>query len=183
MNHVTIMQDLINRNNYKGYLEIGVEQRFCFDKIECEYKIGIDPDPNSRVLCITSDNFFKWNKETFDIIFVDGLHHSEQTIRDINNALACLNDNGTIVVHDCLPTNELEQLRPRRQAVWTGDVWKAWMYLRRRADLSMYVIDCDYGCGIIKKGSQVPLIIENPTYNELVNNKVQWLNLVEAVND
>ena len=36
---------------------------------------------------MTSDTFFKNNKDKFDVIFLDGLHTYEQTIKDINNAI------------------------------------------------------------------------------------------------
>jgi len=94
-------------------------------------------------------------KET-DIIFVDGLHLREQVLKDVENALTHLNDGGTIVVHDCLPQEEWQQHReliPGKP--WNGDVWKAWAELRSsRADLSMYVVDTDWGCGVIRRGSQ-----------------------------
>ena len=51
----------------------------------------------------TSDEFFKNNKEKFDLIFLDGLHTYHQTIKDINNSLRNLNSNGIIIIHDCLP--------------------------------------------------------------------------------
>jgi predicted O-methyltransferase YrrM len=44
---------------------------------------------------------FAKNTKKFDIVFVDGLHIEEQSTKDIHNALKVLNENGTIVVHDC----------------------------------------------------------------------------------
>ena len=52
---------------------------------------------------MTSDEFFKKNRQNFDIIFLDGLHTYEQTIKDIDNGLRFLNTSGVILVHDCLP--------------------------------------------------------------------------------
>ena len=52
---------------------------------------------------MTSDAFFLQNKQLFDLIFIDGLHHSHQVLRDINNALRWLSPSGTIVLHDCNP--------------------------------------------------------------------------------
>ena len=50
---------------------------------------------------MTSDKFFKDN-EKFDIIFIDGLHTFEQTIKDIDNSIKFLRDKGVILIHDCL---------------------------------------------------------------------------------
>ena len=52
---------------------------------------------------MTSDEFFSQNKETFDLIFIDGLHIHEQVLKDIDNSLNVLNENGVILLHDCLP--------------------------------------------------------------------------------
>ena len=69
-----------------------------------------------------------------------------QVIKDIENALKALTEKGTIVVHDCNPTSEAMQAVPRIQGEWTGDVWKAWQYIRAKYDnLSMCVLDTDYG--------------------------------------
>ena len=36
---------------------------------------------------MTSDEFFKQNEDTYDVIFIDGLHTSDAVYRDINNSL------------------------------------------------------------------------------------------------
>jgi hypothetical protein len=38
-----IVQDTINRKNYKSYLEIGCFNNELFDYIICQKKIGVDP--------------------------------------------------------------------------------------------------------------------------------------------
>jgi hypothetical protein len=108
------------------------------------------------------------------------LHHSDQVIKDIENSLKFLNDGGTIIVHDCLPKTELEQIIPRETKVWTGDVWKAWLEYRKRNDLRMFVFDVDYGIGIIQRGSQTPIFVndEDLTWDNFEKNKEVWLNLV-----
>ena len=52
---------------------------------------------------MTSDDFFRDNKEKFDLIFIDGLHETNQVDRDIENSLKFINKGGTILLHDCLP--------------------------------------------------------------------------------
>lgn len=182
MNHTEIINALIAKFGYKSYLEIGTQRKKNnFDKIECQTKLSIDPDPTSDAdLHLTSDEFFDNNQQNFDIIFVDGLHHEEQVRRDIVNAYCCLNDGGTIVVHDLLPTNELMQKVPREVKVWTGDGWRAWVKLRRlNEDLQMFVVDSDFGCGIVRHGQQERLKInQNYTYSDFEVHKEEWMNII-----
>lgn len=153
-----IINQLITENNYQTYLEIGAQNGFNFKKINIAQKMSIDPDPESAATeVISSDDFFAKNTKTFDIIFVDGLHHWEQVERDIINSLKCLNDGGTIVCHDMKPENEEQQIVPRISKAWTGDCWRAWVKLRTRDDLEMFVYDTDHGVGVIKKGKQIPI--------------------------
>ena len=49
---------------------------------------------------------------------------------------------GTILVHDCNPIDEVTAARERTTAVWSGDVWKTVVALRRhRPDLSVVTAD------------------------------------------
>ena len=57
--------------------------------------------------------------------------------------------------------------------------WKGYMTFRKRPDLKMYVVDTDFGVGIIEKGNQKPVNIPiSPTYYNLLDNREKWLNLV-----
>lgn len=99
----------------------------------------------------TSDNYFTKNKDNFDIIFIDGLHHYEQVKKDILNSLNFLNDGGIILVHDCLPSRARDQMIPRSHENWNGDVWKAIVEFRTKKDLDTYVCMADQGLGLIIK--------------------------------
>lgn len=165
MDKVIIINALIKKNNYKKYLEIGVFKKGNFNSVLCESKKCVDPDKNSNAdFIMTSDDFFVLNKEKFDIILIDGLHHREQVYKDILNSLNILNDNGVIVCHDILPITELEQRIPiskENANSWTGDCWKAWLQFLMFDNLEMYVIDTDHGVGIIQK-------------NKLVKSSIGW---------
>lgn len=180
--HIKLINNYISRYNYKSYLEIGIDECVCFRQIQCEYKVGVDTYSTSNCVThkMTSNEFFLLNNKTFDIIFIDGLHHSDQVIKDIENSLNILNKGGTIIVHDCLPLNEIEQIVPRQTKVWTGDVWKAWMEFRKRKDLRMFVFDIDYGIGVIQIGEQTPFVVdtEDLTWENFEKNKGLWLNLI-----
>jgi hypothetical protein len=154
------------------------------DWIACETKVGVDPEPAYNAdFQMTSDDFFALNKDSFDLIFIDGLHRAGQVERDINNALKCLNASGAIVVHDCNPWTEEMQRVPREgRGRWTGDVWKAWVRFRAtRPDLKMVVVNTDNGCGVIKKGRQKTIRLpENLTYEVLDLHRERLLNLIDV---
>ena len=83
---IEIIQRIINKQNYKKYLEIGCDNDENFSNISIDNKIGVDP-LKGGTLRMTSDDFFKQNSQLFDLVFLDGLHTYEQTIKDINNSL------------------------------------------------------------------------------------------------
>lgn len=183
MNRTTLINHIVRKNRAKSYLEIGVWNGENFQQISCRHKIGVDPDPSSpATLNITSDEFFAKNNETFDIIFIDGLHHADQVEKDILNSLKILNDGGTIICHDMSPAEEAHQVIPFNGGIWNGDCWRAFVSLRqKRNDLIMYTVDTDYGCAIIKKGYQDLLIINDEiNYNNFDKNRKHWLNLISV---
>ena len=144
----TIIQEIINKKNYKSYLEVGCDNDENFSKIQIESKIGIDP-LKGGTLRMTSDEFFINNHQSFDIIFLDGLHTYEQTIKDIDNGLRFLNTNGVILIHDCLPKKIWNQIVPRLYGHWNGDVWKAIVHSRTYGHADTYTCIADHGIGII----------------------------------
>lgn len=199
MNRTTIINLLAKKIRAKSYLEIGVRKHSeNFDKINIKHKVGVDPclevydrEPTFK---LTSDDFFAKNKETFDIIFIDGLHESEQVERDINNSLFCLNQGGYIVGHDMNPAKEYRQFtlnNPKRKefvkktkdTLWNGDCWKAFVKLRKeRNDITMHTVDTDFGCAIISRGKQELLNTqqEDINYQNLEKNRKKWLNLISV---
>lgn len=178
-----IINLLIKKINAKKYLEICVSDGINFSKINCDYKIGVDPNLESpATIHLTSDEFFQTNTEKFDLIFIDGLHHADQVHRDILHSLDVLNENGYIICHDMNPEKEEHQLIPYTGGIWNGDCWKSFVKLRReRNDLEMYVVDTDCGCGIIKRGSQGILDgNEELNWKNLIQHRQYWLNLISV---
>ena len=145
-----IVQKIINAKNYKNYLEIGCRNNELFDKVECNEKVGVDPVCGGTIKDY-SDNFFKYNKKNFDIVFIDGLHMYHQVKNDIINSLKFLNDNGIILLHDCLPNTVYDQAVPRCKMNWNGDVWKAIVEMRTKEDVDTYTCYADQGIGVIFK--------------------------------
>ena len=185
--HTELINYLVKKNNYKSFLEIGVMFRWCnIDLIDCPNKIGVDPAPQARAdFVCTSDAFFKKNKKKFDIIFIDGLHLYEQTLRDIENSIKCLNPGGTIVMHDCLPTSRSMTARKQCVGPWTGDVWKAAAYVRMNYDhVKLCVLDMDWGCGVLKIEHEPNLFAKTPLHlldwNFFVSNRNQLMNVASV---
>jgi hypothetical protein len=97
MDKIYIINYLADKIKAKKYLEIGVDQGFNFENIKIEHKVGVDPySPYPGVIKETSDDFFKNNTEKFDIVLVDGLHHSDQVYKDI------INDDNSSTIRDNL---------------------------------------------------------------------------------
>jgi len=207
LNRTTIIQHLINKFSYRTYLEIGVERGINFFQIDAEIKFGIDPTftipggykntEREKFYPITSDEFFADLPEEIlekglDIVFIDGLHTYEQSLRDVENCLRYLNPDGIIILHDCLPDSPatamptLEEARkhPDFKGNWTGDVYKTIIHLRTsRDDLFVAVVNTDWGVGIVKKGKPESMLsmgiedIKNMTFEEFVKCKEILLNL------
>ena len=161
-----MIEYLIKKNNYKKYLEIGCDQNQLFSRINIQNKVGVDPASGGNVR-ETSDNFFEKNKDMFDIIFIDGLHIYEQVKKDILNSIKYLNDEGVILIHDCLPDSMAKQAVPRYKMQWNGDVWKAIVDLRQNADLEIFTCEIDQGIGIIKKNKNTSILKINKPIEKL----------------
>lgn len=139
------------------YLEIGVEYGECFNNVHFLNKTGVDPDPkfkpnNGQLFILTSDQFFEMKKQCiYNVIFIDGMHQSEYVLRDINNSIQILANDGLIFIDDILPFNYNEQLKiPIKHYYengilkygenWTGDVWKViyYMLVNHKNKISFY---------------------------------------------
>jgi hypothetical protein len=185
-----LLNDLIAKRGYRRYLEIGVrDPRQNFDTILAEEKHGVDPDPLAPISHrMTSDAFFaQRNPESapYDLAFIDGLHLAEQVERDVLNCLDSLSENGAVVLHDCNPpTRDAQSDDYDGKKHWNGTVWKAWAKLRAtRSDLSMWVVNIDEGCGVIRRGEQALLSLQTLDYRAmdyalLKRNRDTILNLV-----
>ena len=177
-----MIEYLIKKNNYKKYLEIGCDQNQLFSRINIQNKVGVDPASGGNVR-ETSDNFFEKNKDMFDIIFIDGLHIYEQVKKDILNSIKYLNDEGVILIHDCLPDSMAKQAVPRYKMQWNGDVWKAIVDLRQNADLEIFTCEIDQGIGIIKKNKNTSILkidkpIEKLKFKDYYENYKNYMRII-----
>lgn len=156
-NHTQLLNYLIKKHDLKSYLEIGVQSSANnFDLVNLKYKVGVDPEitPVNRIANIalvrkTSDEFFEINIDTFDLVFIDGLHHADQVKRDFENSLKCLDENGIILIHDVLPEIEDTTHVPRDSKVWHGDVYK-WALHLYEYGLEFRTISSGARCAVVK---------------------------------
>ncbi len=181
---INILNKISKEISAKKYLEIGCDTDVVFNKVNCEYKVGVDPLRGGTIRD-TSDNFFKNNKETFDLIFIDGLHSFEQILKDFQNSFKFLNNGGYIVMHDLIPRNWLEEHVPRISNNWCGDVWKISFLLNNTKDHNYSLILTDFGLGVFKKNhddlSMNEIDIQNKNFDFLYEN-LSNLNLIKEEN-
>lgn len=196
-----LINHLIDKYNFKSYLEIGVcNPENCFNLINSENKISVDPgveyQQNPVDYQMTSDEFFskldsnqlnlhpdtKW-----DLIFIDGLHISTQVQKDILNSLNHLSWNGFIVLHDCNPPDIFmareDYYVNGQQRPWNGTTWKAIYWLRtHRNDLKVCTLDTDWGLGVVTRGKSDLIDFDNPfyEYNKMSQNRRKDLNLIQV---
>jgi SAM-dependent methyltransferase len=217
LNRIKAVQRALEGRVNPVYLEIGVSKGLAFRQISAAEKIAVDPafrlSPETRAQAdakarsvhyfeTTSDEFFAEQAEFLaqrpvDVALIDGMHTYEQVVRDVENTLRHLRDDGVIFLHDCNPPSELagrraaswddfvaQQSGPLVIGLWNGDVWKAIVHLRStRPDLLVGVLKCDQGVGFVRKAAPESTLpysaeqIEALTYADLKADRKRLLNL------
>lgn len=197
------------------YLEIGYYKGWSFDQTKlCSIKEAVDPNPSktpeqeaapygSEIILaggdstawslykMTSDEFFAKRKEglgKYDIIFIDGLHEHHQVLRDLKHAFYWLADDGVIIMHDCNPTEQLHTTTGDEHGNWTGTAYKAMLDLRNSPEAEAYVIDTDWGVGVVrpKRGLKQKDITDTEHFNAMFDwnyfseNRKKLLGLVDV---
>lgn len=149
-NRIALLNLLVSTKQPCRYLEIGCDSDIVFKSVPAASKTGVDPVRGGTIRK-TSDEFFRENRESYDVVYIDGLHAYEQVRRDVVNALACVNPEGWVVLHDMLPHNWLEGHCPRiTPGSWTGDVWKVAYELAETVGVEFKIVKIDNGCGVIR---------------------------------
>jgi hypothetical protein len=177
MNRTELINFLIKQREYKRYLEISIGQEcFNFPQIVCDHKYKIDVDLSMTI------NYHDHNKQRkcdFDIILIDGILTEEKVEQDISYALECLSKDGVIILHDCMPPDEWHQ-RGAEEAYmdgqnWNGTTWKAVLRYFNKTKHKCFLIETDWGCGVIDTAKQQsPLFRELPTELDY-NQHFTWL--------
>lgn len=142
----------------RTYVEIGVGNGASMKRtLATTACVGIDPapsppglPPHARIFPLASNAFFARSNvaETLgfseiDLAFIDGMHLFEYALDDFQNLERYMSRMGAILVHDCIPFDEVTSARDRNTRFWTGDVWRLLPTLRHfRPDLDITVIKC-----------------------------------------
>jgi hypothetical protein len=138
--------DLLNylniRFNHTSSLEIRWDNDQKSDIIQSRFD-----STRGETFRMMSDEFFAQNDRKFDLIVLNPDNLSaEQFWNDIAHSLKSLNDGGTIVLHNLLPSKPI-----RGNFSFTRESWKAAVAMRLLPDYEIIVVDIDGGCGIIRK--------------------------------
>lgn len=226
MNRIILINFLLSKIKGNNYLEIGVRDGKTITEIKAKTKVGVDPAYHLKkdlalkgVLGLNDFKLFKQTSDVFfeqeakkvfpngiDLVFIDGLHNYDQSLRDVINSLKFLHPNGFLVLHDCNPKGAaqaypiqnsydevIEVLRNEGIEGWTGewngDVWKTIVHLRAfHPELNVRTIDADQGLGVISFGQNENLLqlgkdqLDNAGFDLLENNRKEFLGLI-SVND
>lgn len=181
-----VMRRLLAHYDEPRYLEIGVCEGRTFDRVTAAVRVAVDPEfrfdheaperqvPGTTYHQITSDEYFGTVVEPgtqFDVIYLDGLHTVEQTLRDLLNALPYLQPQGVLVIDDVRPPTELAAIRDRQEffdvrraagrddeKAWMGDVYRlVWFIDTFCQQLSQRVIANNHGQAVVwrKRRAQV----------------------------
>ena len=228
LRHSEINQLFVDEIKAKTYLEIGYERGGTWLRIACHTKYAVDPRPHNkaywkhklhhigqrktRFFCMTSDEFFSGShnlltKKPLDVVYIDGLHTFEQSLRDFLNSMEYLSKGGVILLDDCNPVSDTiatpgvsiedakrivdsgyaaGKLSHQWDGRWCGDVWKTVDYLRGNCpSINVSVLDTDTGLGVVsvKKNQKFvkPTASITPykalSYQHLENNRKSLLNL------
>ena len=146
-----VLQELLSLHRSPHYLEIGVRAGERFHGVKAAKKVAVDPvfkfptakaretHPEAAYHEVTSDTYFGQiasPSDQFDVIYLDGLHTFEQTLRDFTNSIEHLSDKGTIVIDDVVPVSYFasigdlalfRSLRASNENIprsWMGDVFR-----------------------------------------------------------
>lgn len=150
MDRNDVVQGVLDLFPAPHYLEIGVFEGVTFHGVKAARKVAVDPafqfdhvaaaarDNDCVYHQVPSDEYFGSlaNGERFDVIYIDGLHTFEQTLRDLINALALIRTKGVIIIDDIFPTSlaaalpDFREFKVARKLTgtkakhWMGDVYK-----------------------------------------------------------
>jgi hypothetical protein len=148
----------------------------------------VDPGIGGNIKMKSDSYFANGQSEQFDLVFIDGMHTDEQVIRDVENSLRVLSNGGILVLHACNPETEEAQLISQGKSLaagstkWNGNIWRAVVYLRQRADLDVAVGDFGEGYTVVIVRLNTDLLEALPhtelTHGQLSQHQKRWLRLM-----
>jgi hypothetical protein len=177
-----LINAILKHKEYKTYLELGIGQHlWTISQIRCPSICSVDVVKVNDVFPSfigTTDSFFEQNNKKFDAIYIDADHEENAVIKDFNNSIQCLNEDGIIFMHDVGPlTEESTSLFAH------GTAYKAFIKIRNSNNYTAFAYEFEEDkdvIGIVKKKKNnnklnvdVPADIDFYFYNK---NKAEILN-------
>jgi hypothetical protein len=101
---------------------------------------------DEKVINHTSCNQSNICTDSIDLLVIDEEDHEcRQIIRSVMNSLPLLSMNGTILITNALPRQEIEGTYPKSKHAfyWLGDIWKAVLALRTVHSIDIVLCDFD----------------------------------------
>ena len=168
-----VLNKLIKDNEYESYLEFG-ENDETFQQIELK----------KREFTEHSDLYHSKNK--FDMIFIDGVHTAEVSMKDFRIAIELLNKGGMIVFHDTNPPDSSFATKHYSKGGWCGEVWKTIIQIRQHKKYDVVTYDVDMGYSVVTVEENKDLLekfeVGIMIYDDMGNNKKRYLNLLAYKN-
>ena len=187
-----VVQTLLGRFEDPRYLEVGVSKGTTFHQISAASKVAVDPvfkfdweterrrrSADTEYYQVTSDVYFGAivdDDQQFDVIFLDGLHTFEQTLRDFTNALTHLAPRGVIVIDDVNPPtyhaslpdpSRYQRLRKHvkdDRRAWMGDVYKlVWFIDTFYQSMSYATVADNHGQAVVWRERRTSVVDRSTT--------------------
>ena len=169
--HIFLKEIPIEKKSQLNYLELGYfaleSKGNNFEQVS-GFKIQISVDDHNKAATYTmlTEEFFKINKEKFDIIYIDAGHDLYNVINDYNNSIKCLKKNGIIILHDLYPPNEKFA---NDNGSYCGDGYKFLNYLNIKKEEKFLTYVPDVGITTVCNPTKIVNIrdIKNITYKRI----------------
>ncbi len=145
-----LVNSYISKYGFQNYLEIGVNEGETFEKIIAPLKHAVDiqfkynfdekKNENNHYFQMSSDEYFHVAEHIIqnDIVYLDGLHTFEQTLKDLLNVCANSREKALIIIDDVHPIDWFSSLNDQSETykyrrshlgekihyAWIGDIFK-----------------------------------------------------------
>jgi len=162
--HIDIIKPIavgLNKAGFLGrYLEIGIRRGPCFNAVaplaKEAYAVDINKScynniKNNKNLFWfhgTSDEFLKQHnpKKLFDLVFIDGDHKHEASLKDFEMVLPLMREGGIILFHDVYPPSEEFTSKS-----YCNDTYKTAEYIRKNyPEYEFVTLPFYFGVGVFR---------------------------------
>lgn len=169
--HAELVEWMARLLKPKTYMEVGANHGSTFNRVAAlgiqkavavEIKKSTAQDltraPNTEILNMSSDDAAKlWldrGGEPIDLLFIDGDHSHEQSLRDFLNFSRFVPESGLILLHDTWPETP-ERAAPNK----CHDVYKTAWLIRQKMfkEFELVTLPFDRGISVVRR-AQKPLV-------------------------